>query len=384
MKAVSPVISTVFIILLTFVTVSLVLLVGKPAIDRAKEMGVINEAQQNLRMLDNTIREVVYEGVGSFRAVQLKVTDGEYRIFNYSGNFTGAVEYTLDANYNTLPRLSIVREDNIKFSTGVSTRGLVGWWKFDEGSGTAAADSSGNGNNGSLYDANTTNVDGNTPPTWTTGKFGKALSFDGVDDYVLVHDSPSINITGNQMTIEVWINPSIAGQQDKWIVKKMFAGTEGYRLGLVGGKVFLQIPNSTAWSYGLSGTTYLLANTWYHAIGTYDGSTMKIYVNGTLESSMSKTENIIPAADNLWIGTWTSTTAHFNGTIDEVRIYNRALTADEIKASYDAKASDYRAVLEYNTTFIQGSFKFGKGSYKVCIEKTGTLMNKALVSITSC
>jgi hypothetical protein len=178
-------------------------------------------------------------------------------------------------------------------------------------------------------------------PDWVDGKYGKALSFDGIGDYVLVSNSPSINISGNQITVETWIKPSIVGQIDKWLVKKMAGGDGGYRLGVNNAKIAFQIPNSTAWSYALAGTTSLLANTWYHVIGTYDGSTMRIYVNGALESSMSKTENVIPVPDNLWIGTWSSSVGFFNGTIDEVRIYPRALTETEIRKHYQSEVSKY-------------------------------------------
>jgi hypothetical protein len=74
----------------------------------------------------------------------------------------------------------------------------------------------------------------------------------------------------------------------------------------------------------------------------------------------------------------------FNGTIDEVKIYNRALSEEEIKAEYDPKQSNYRAVLEYNKIYIQGIDRFGKGSHKVCIEKVGNYLNKPLVKITKC
>ncbi|MFQ6057165.1 MAG: hypothetical protein ACE5J9_05430 [Methanosarcinales archaeon] len=67
--------------------------------------------------------------------------------------------------------------------------GTVGYWHFEEGSGNVAVDSSGLGNNGTIYGA-----------TWTTGKVGGALSFDGVDDYVEVPDSVSLDISGNQIT----------------------------------------------------------------------------------------------------------------------------------------------------------------------------------------
>ncbi len=80
--------------------------------------------------------------------------------------------------------------------------GAVGIWKFDEGSGSTAFDSSRSGNIGTLYDANTSNSDGNTPPQWVSGKYGKALEFDGIDDYVEVADSSSLQPT--EFSVELW------------------------------------------------------------------------------------------------------------------------------------------------------------------------------------
>src|SRR5450759_5412343 len=87
------------------------------------------------------------------------------------------------------------------------THGLVGYWKFDEGTGTNATDSSGMGNNGTLTNG----------PTWTTGKVGGALSFDGTDDYVNVPDNPSLDMSGN-LTIEFW---------HKWNVFKDYGASVG-------------------------------------------------------------------------------------------------------------------------------------------------------------
>ena len=82
--------------------------------------------------------------------------------------------------------------------------GLVLWLPMDEGSGNIAYDYSGYGNNGTLYDANTTNDDGNTPPQWVDGMLGKALSFDGVDDYVEIRKPLDVR----EHTVAAWIRMS--------------------------------------------------------------------------------------------------------------------------------------------------------------------------------
>ena len=104
-----------------------------------------------------------------------------------------------DGNYSVVVSNDFGSEESDKVEVKVSDallNGLVGWWKFDEGSGTVAYDSSGNGNNGNLTNG----------PTWTTGKIGGALSFDGENDYV---DVPSIqSVNGGGVTFAVWIKPT--------------------------------------------------------------------------------------------------------------------------------------------------------------------------------
>ena len=104
-----------------------------------------------------------------------------------------------------------------------SNENLVLYLKFDEGSGTVAYDSSGYGNNGTLYDANATNDDGDTPPQWVDGKFGKALSFDGVDDYVEVPDSASLNFGAGSFTVIEWIKVNLPWTSEGYITSKAIA-----------------------------------------------------------------------------------------------------------------------------------------------------------------
>jgi hypothetical protein len=130
---------------------------------------------------------------------------------------------------------STIESDDWPLEIRVEDRGLVSFWKLDEGDGNITYDSSDYKNDGLLKDANTTNDDGNTPPQWTDGKFGYALRFDGIDDYVRVEDSPSLDIV-DEITIEAWIY--LAGERDEEVVynfvmthspyKQYDPGTETY------------------------------------------------------------------------------------------------------------------------------------------------------------
>jgi hypothetical protein len=209
--------------------------------------------------------------------------------------------------------------------------GLVGYWKFDEGTGTTASDSSGNGNTGTSHNG----------PTWVNGKYGRALSFDGIDDYVEVLDSPELN--PSSITIMAWVNfrgfplQGMYQWRNSMIISK---GTDVHINGhyclftqLVNEVLpYFQITESSYWTW-VGGTTNIVENQWYHLAGSYNGSVMKVYVNGVLEGEQSRNDPRTSNAGNLQIGAlrmlgeeyWT------NGTIDEVKIYNRALDQQEIQ-----------------------------------------------------
>ena len=210
------------------------------------------------------------------------------------------------------------------------TEGLVGWWKFDEGSGAVAADSSGNGNDGTLHG----------PVEWTTdGKIGGAMAFTGPYNYVLVPDAPSLNPT-NGITIAAWINPSWTGNNR--ILQKSTEGSDNqYRLLKEGGNNtrvhFPPIPRFEA--------TGIIppAGEWSHLAATYDGSSLKVYIDGVVVAETEASGKLDVSDGPLFIGNkWSQAPAgdEFNGMMDDVRIYDRALSANDIKVlGGDLKAS---------------------------------------------
>lgn len=208
--------------------------------------------------------------------------------------------------------------------------GLVGYWSFNEGTDTQATDFSGNGNHGTL------GTNGGGIPIWTNGKRGRALTFDGATNYVSVPSSPSLNPT-SQITISAWVRANSWGGGRR-IVEKGDSGNQ-YRL----------FDNGGTLSFYLSGVTELDAGpvpstvVWHHIVGTYNGSTSSVYVDGVLLGSESPGQVVIPASsDNLYIGTRAacsiSASNCFDGLIDEVRIYNRGLSATEVARLYQSGA----------------------------------------------
>ena len=204
------------------------------------------------------------------------------------------------------------------------TTGCVGCWRFDEGTGTLAKDSSGRRNDGTIYGA-----------TWVDGKFGKALSFDGVDDYVEVPDSDSLDLT-NEITISVWVKVPYTTPTGNNLWHTPVGKEAAFWTEYNENSEILQFACMMAGSPNVivSVSQKFEANKWYHLVFVNkNGGTKEIYVNGILKKSEPSTYSFDASTFPLRIGIYA--TQWWNGTIDEVRIYNRALSEEEIKAHFN-------------------------------------------------
>ena len=163
-----------------------------------------------------------------------------------------------------------------------ATPGLVAAYSFNEGTGTTVYDSSGNGNNGTISNA-----------TWTTsGKYGDALVFNGTNARVNIPDSASLHLTTG-MTLEAWVNPSTVSSTWRDVIYK---GNDNYYLEATSTSGSVPAAGATLGSSDVDtlGTAALATNTWTYLTETYDGSTLRLYVNGTQVSSLAQTGNIRP------------------------------------------------------------------------------------------
>jgi hypothetical protein len=204
--------------------------------------------------------------------------------------------------------------------------GLVAAYGFEEGSGTTTADKSGAGNTGSLSGA-----------SWSpSGRFGKALSFNGTGAAVIVSDAASLDLTAG-MTLEAWVKPSDVSNWHEVVYK----GDELYYL-----EASTSITAGAAVGLGSSGSSPMLAapnplplNTWSHLAATYDGSTLRLFVNSVQIASRAQTGPISTSSLPLTIGADTIHGSYFAGLIDEVRVYNRALTTSELQTDMNTPVS---------------------------------------------
>ena len=201
---------------------------------------------------------------------------------------------------------------------------LVAAYAFNEGSGTTVADLSGRGNTGTIANA-----------TWATGKYDSALAFNGSNALVTIADSASLHLT-TAMTLEAWVNPSVVSSAWRDVLYK---GNDNYYLEgttTVGGGVPTGAATISGANNGANGTSALTPNTWSHLAVTFDGATLRLYVNGTQVGTLAQAGTIVTSTNPLQIGGDSIYGQFFQGMIDEVRVYNTALTLAQIQADMNA------------------------------------------------
>jgi hypothetical protein len=206
---------------------------------------------------------------------------------------------------------------------GSDAPGLIGWWAFDEEQENPVGyDYSGNRLGGTLMKA-----------TRAPGLEGNALVCNGGG---MVVEYNALLSPTDALTLECWVKTDLAGQDNRWIINRVYSGgiNTGYRLGVLEGKPCFEVP-FTDWSHHLTGSKLLPTGRWVHLAGTFDGKTMRLYMDGEECGAMDRPGPIHANAFPLTLGTYEAGhIAYFTGLLDEVKLYRRALSASEIQASY--------------------------------------------------
>ena len=227
--------------------------------------------------------------------------------------------------------------------------GSIGNWNFDEGSGDSIVESAIGISTGTLGSA--AGADANDP-TWTTGKFGQALHFDGVEDYVEIADAPGIDISGSEFSASLWVKPDRGPDQEDMFFMK------GDRQGIGNVNYYLswKDTNKMTWAFKSDGgfeyldidVTLPTVGEWNHIAVVFNRPTVSLYINGTeytfnnvATGGTSMDKDLVANDEPLWIGagrdggdivTPGNYSAPFSGAIDEFAIFDRALTGAEIEA----------------------------------------------------
>ena len=250
--------------------------------------------------------------------------------------------------------MSSIFYGSLSISRGVCTSGdnLVGYWSFNEGAGNIAHDASGNGNDGNLIGQ----------PSWTNGMNGTALHFNGTADYVEIPDSNTLN--NENFTIEAWIylDQDVQRTQAR-IVSKQQADPISYSLEIFGNGYGASSGNQLVFEIGTGSTytelmsnTHLSNHTWYHVAATQNDTVSSIYINGTLDRSGNTATQTTSNLGTLTIGCLKPYGSNpgffFKGTIDEVRIYSKALTQPEIQADMNKIVPEFPSLLIPSLLFV--------------------------------
>jgi hypothetical protein len=208
----------------------------------------------------------------------------------------------------------------------------VGTWSFNEGNGTVAHDTTFLPDNGTLQGG----------AAWTQGRFRNALSFDGNSSAVNIPDRPDLD--SPQVTVSAWVNSASSPGKFKYVVAKgasgCLAASYGLYTGANGGLEFY-VASNDGLSFAISpdAGAGIWDGSWHNVIGTFNGSSVELYVDGReVGSGTPNTTPIdysLPTSRDLMIGNYAGCSGlDFSGKIDEVHVFDRALGAQEIRFGY--------------------------------------------------
>ena len=198
-------------------------------------------------------------------------------------------------------------------------RGLVAWWKFDEGSGEAAADATRKGHDGEVKNG----------PAWVRGRAGGALRFDGKDDHVRIPDAGKLNFNG-PFSVAFWFRVESFKKRWQAMVTK---GDSAWRVQRQDRTNHIAFDTTGLEPMKLEGTTNVNDRRWHHAAAVYDGKEKRLYVDGRLEASTPVSGNLGRNDKRVFIGANAERRKrNFHGAIDDVRLFGRALSEDEVRS----------------------------------------------------
>ncbi|MGH8572725.1 MAG: LamG-like jellyroll fold domain-containing protein, partial [Gammaproteobacteria bacterium] len=275
----------------------------------------VTSASSNLTLV--LAANIALGGSGAARTVTVTPAAGQ----------TGVATITL-----TVSDTLATTNTSFQLTVTATPAGLLAAYAFNETSGTATLDGSGNGNAGTLTNG----------AAFAAGKNGNAVSLDGVNDFVNLGNPTSLRLTGS-MTLSAWINAQTFPFDDATIVSKRSNGEVGFQLDTTIDRgprtIGLKLTSASGSNVFRYGATSLQLNTWYHIAGVYNAATqtLNVYLNGQLDNGLllgTVTTTQQNSTQKVHIGQRPGMpgTYNFAGKIDDVRLYNRALTQSEIQA----------------------------------------------------
>jgi len=239
-------------------------------------------------------------------------------------------QFAQNANTNLFPE--VISGGTPTISALYSPSGLVGYWPMDEGSGTVAYDQSGNGDNGTWGTWSAGNY-------YSSGKVGNYAGHPNSNSWVNLGNPGKLQLT-NAISVFAWVNRSSIVNYDR-VVSNYYAGVGPFVLFDGGsGKLYCSINNALNSFSAIN--TFNIPGVWYHVGCTYDGTTLAVYINGAFQASSTGSQvlsysNALPWGIGAGLSSSSAAQNVLSGSIDDVRIYNRALSPAEILALYNAQ-----------------------------------------------
>ncbi len=360
-KGLSTIIVTLILILLSLVAVGIVWVVVSNILQSGTEQTSSGLGQiflsigiENVKVESNGDVSVSVKrnaGEGDLSGINFIVSDGENsQVIKKSESLGELATKTFTITSAELTDVAFVKEVSIAPISGTEGKekvgsvvdkfeknkiglndlkdyGIVSWWRFEDDAKDEVGENDGTPQ-GSV--------------NFVDGKYGKAGNFDDVGDYISVADNANLQL-GKSMTVVAWINPKVNLADWARIVGKGSSTLRNYGL-------WRQADGDALWQiYSGGGTMGCMddigngplnvpINTWANLIGSYDGTNIKIYRDGKLEKTCPYTQTPYTSTDPLTIG-YAGFHAYFNGQIDEVMIFNKALTPEQVKALYEMNLS---------------------------------------------
>ncbi|MFA5389331.1 MAG: LamG-like jellyroll fold domain-containing protein, partial [Candidatus Omnitrophota bacterium] len=243
----------------------------------------------------------------------------------------------------------------VQLSARPGDTNLVGYWNMDEGSGTIVNDISGNGNTGTWS---------GTGSRWITGKYGIGGNFNGADDYISVTQALSIPITAS-----CWVKLTDFSKVLNTFINTSPHATLAISLNRTGiGDIYVYIGNGTGWvgAPGIISSSNMVVNQWHNVTYTCDGTTSTLYLDGVSVGSV----NIAPSGWGSYynFGRIIQGGEYLKGLMDDVRIYNSALTAQQVYNLYYSGANSYAY---YSSATANGTYGAIKTNPKVVVVEDG-------------
>jgi len=315
--------------------------------------GVFDETNDQLNLYVNGIPQTMQTDTSTIYAGIADLRIGARQYSGHECYFNGLIDEVRISN--TVRYSGGFSPQTLPFTTDLNTIGL---WHFDESIGSTVYDETSNDNDGVIYGANWAG------PTWSIiAKYGTySVHFDGLDDYINVPTSTSLQGVTTQVTVEAWVR--VDDVRNAFYVRTPYDNNgRSYGIDRWGGKLrFYIYDGGTINSYHICERAWTPSiNTWYHICASFDGSTLRLYLNGGLFQSLSYTGDIDPSYLGVVMGArYQNGGADFHrGYLDEVRIYDYALSSEVVYA---------HANLDYNPPVANAN-----GPYLVAVGQTITL-----------